>query len=202
MLLGIPARDGVIVTLMEEKPRVAIGLAAVLVPAAGVDQREPTAQLLAEELELELAGCQRGRRIIGLLRLIRAPIPDDGIPCAVLATRDDALELQVLDGMVLGARGKPAGGRIEGGTLWNGPASEHPVHLQPEVVVQSSGSVAPHHEAPGTLADQPRLRLRRLPEVAFLPIGLERHARMVSLPGGHGSCASRCGGRKTGGRLA
>src|SRR5438132_294362 len=55
MRLRIPARHSVVVALVEQKPAVAIGLASVgITPAAGADEREAAAELLAEELELQL----------------------------------------------------------------------------------------------------------------------------------------------------
>ena len=41
---------------------------------------------------------RRPRRVVGLARLPRAPVPDDDVAAAVLAGRDHALEVEVLDG--------------------------------------------------------------------------------------------------------
>ena len=65
--------------------------------------------LLAVQLELELAVLDRLLRIGRLLlRDERAPVPDDDVAGAVLALRDDALEVEVLDRVVLDVDRHPA----------------------------------------------------------------------------------------------
>jgi hypothetical protein len=58
----------------------------------------------------------------------------------------DALEVGVIDRVILDLNRKPLLGRIERRPLRYGPGLEHPVHLEPEVVVQASGVVLLHDE--------------------------------------------------------
>ena len=60
-----------------------------------------------------------GRR----LRLPGAPVPDDDVAGAVLLGGDDALEVEVLDRVVLDVDGHPPDGRVEGRALGHGPAT-------------------------------------------------------------------------------
>ena len=64
MLLRVPAVDGVVVPLVEEQPLVLPSTGAAPAPAVGADEDEPAGQLLAEEVEVELAGLHRGQRIL------------------------------------------------------------------------------------------------------------------------------------------
>ena len=203
MRFRIPSRDGVIVPLVEQQPGIRVGLASVLVAAAaGADQGESAAQLLAEQLEFQLASRQRRRRIIGLFRFVGAPVPDDHVPRAVLAPGDHTLELKVLNGVVFRPGGKTAGRWIERWPARHRPAGQHTVHLEAKVVVKAGGPMALHHEAPGALPNQARLRFGSPTEVSLLAIRLQRHIRMVSPRGGHGSCAPRRARQDAGGTLA
>ena len=73
-------------------------------------------QLLAVEVEVELAVGDGGARVVGLGRRPRAPVPHDHVAAAVLAARDDALEVGVLDRVVLdlARRGRGPSGRASG----------------------------------------------------------------------------------------
>ena len=76
----------------------------------------------------------------------RAPVPHDHVAAAVLALGDDALEVEVLERVVLDVDGQPAGPGVERRALRHGPADQHAVDLEPEVVVQAPGPVALHDE--------------------------------------------------------
>src|SRR5918993_59739 len=150
--------------------------------AIGAHEDEAAPQALAVEVEVELAlGDGLGR--VGLLRRRPPPpVPDDDVPAAVLALRDHALELDVLDRVVLDVDRLPAHAGVEGGALGHGPAGQHAVDLEPEVVVQPGGPVALDDEAParvrpggGRIAG----RFRRRVEPALLAIGLQP----VAVPG-------------------
>ena len=204
MRLRIPARHSVVVALVEQKPAVAIGLASVgITPAAGADEREAAAELLAEELELQLTSRQRGSRIIGLFRLVGAPVPDDRVAATVLTLGNHTLELEVFDGVVLRPLSEAPGRGIERWPARDRPAGEHTVHLQAKVVVQPGCPMAPDDETPRSLPYLASRRLWGLAEVSLLAIRLEWHEGMVSPTRGHGSCADWAEGREIGGgRLA
>ena len=67
-----------------------------------------------------------------------------GNAAAVLTGRDDAFEVQVLDGVVLDVEGGALHRGVEGWPLGDRPAREHAVDLEAQVVVQAPGAVALH----------------------------------------------------------
>src|SRR5215471_1255901 len=81
-----------------------------------------------------------GRRCV--LWVPRTFVPHDDVSAAVLAGRDDPLEVEVLHRVVFDVKGRPAGGSIQRWAFRDGPAGEYPVDLEPEVVVQPAGPVA------------------------------------------------------------
>ncbi len=185
MLFGIPPGHGELVVLVQQQPLLLAG--AVLAPPY---QEEATPQLLAVQLEVQLAGLHRGHRVVVAHEGPRTPIPHDDVATAVLAVTDHALEVGVLDRMVLDVHRESAGGRVEGRALRHGPARQHTVHLQAEVVVQPPGAVALHDErarAAGRHRGAGRLtsRLRRAREVAHRPIGVETPGVLRARHGGY-----------------
>ena len=194
-VLGIPAIDRRLVALLDEQPLLA--LVAPAAAAAGADDGVATAQPLPEEAELQLARPDGARRVVGLLRLEGAPVPDDDVAGAVLAVRDHALEVEVLDRVVLGAHRQPLLVGIQGRPLGHRPADEDAIHLQPGVVVEGGGPMTLHHEAPAAIANLARLRLGGAREVALGPIALERHRFDDAIPGWHAACGPVAGARPT-----
>src|SRR6185369_7031947 len=184
MVLRVPARDRGRVALLDQEPLLALvlerGGRRAARPAARPDDREPALHLLAGQHELQLAVGDRGGGI-GRLRLRRpgSPIPDDDVAGAVLAVWDHALEVEVLDRVILDVDGHPADRRIEGRALRDGPADEDPVDLEPEVVVEPGRAVALDDEPTRTADGRVAGRLGRLAEVALALVGLERHRRSV-----------------------
>ena len=94
-------------------------------------------------------------RVVGAGRLPRAPVPDDHVAAAVLALGDDALEVEVLDRVVLDVHREPPRLRVERRPLRHRPAGQHAVDLEPEVVVQAAGPVALHDEPATVALDRP-----------------------------------------------
>ncbi len=141
MLLGIPARRRVLVLLVQHEPL----LLAALLPRP--DEHEHAAELLPEQLGMDVPVRDRGERVLGLVQLPGAAVPHDHVAAAVLPARDDALEVEVVDRVVLDVDREVAGLGIQGRTLRHGPADEHAVHLEAEVVVQPPGPVPLHDEA-------------------------------------------------------
>ena len=68
----------------------------------------------------------------------RAAVPEQHRAAAVLALGDHALEAAVLDRVVLDLHGEALLGRVEARPLGHGPALEHAVELEAEVVVQAA----------------------------------------------------------------
>ncbi len=112
------------------------------------DQQEPPLELLAGQIEVQLAAGDGGRRVTGARRRPRAAVPHDHVAAAVLAARDHALEVGVLDRVVLHLHGQDARRRVQRRPLGHGPAHQHAVQLEPQVVVQAPGPVPLHDELP------------------------------------------------------
>src|SRR5512133_1968463 len=137
MILRVPAVDRELVVLVEKEP-----LLLLPVPPPGAYENEPSAQLLPGEVEVELTGVQgRGGvgRVARLLRLPGAGVPHDDVAAAVLPGRDDALEVDVLDGVVLDLERRAPDGGVERRPLGHGPADQHVADLEAEVVVEAPG---------------------------------------------------------------
>ncbi len=75
-----------------------------------------------------------------------AAVPQQHGAAAVLALGDDALELAVLERVILDVHRQPLVGRVEAGPLRHRPALQHAVQLEPEVVVQAARRVLLDHE--------------------------------------------------------
>ena len=188
VVLGVPALLRIGAALVDEQPLVALVVlegagrrVVALAPAAArPDDREPAGDLLAVQLELQLAGRDGGRGVEGRrLRLPGAPVPDDDVARAVLLRGDDALEVEILDGVVLDVDRHPAHVRVEGRALGDRPRHEDATDLEPEVVVETGGPVPLDDESPApgrsAVGGRARGRLRRLPEVALAAVFLEGH---------------------------
>ena len=159
VVLGVPAGDGVGVALVDQQPLLALVILErrarrAAGPAARAHDREPAAHLLAVDPELELALRDRRAGVGGLvLGLPRAPVPDDDVAGAVLLGRDHALEVEVLDRVVLDVDGHPPDVGVERRALGHGPRHEDAVDLEAEVVVEPGRAVA--------LDDEPAARAER-----------------------------------------
>ena len=190
VILGVPAGLGARAFLVDEEPLLALvvlegagaRVVALALAAAGPDDREAAVDLLAVEFELQLPG---GDVTHGVQRrgfwLPRAPVPHDHIARTVLLGRDDALEIEILDGVVLDVDRHASDRGIERRPLGHGPAHQHALDLEAEVVVQPRGPVALDDEAPGTPRRRGGRGLGRLREVALAPVFLEWH-QAVSVP--------------------
>ena len=99
---------------------------------------------------------------------IKAPVPDDHPSRTVIALRDNPLEIFIIERVVFHHHGQPFYGRIQRDALRDRPALQHPLHLEPEIVMEGTGRVLldDKNEAfpPAT---KRRLRFRGLPEFPF-----------------------------------
>ena len=82
-----------------------------------------------------------------LVRLVGPAVPDLHHAGAVLARRDLAREVDVLDRVVLGVDRQVVALRVGRDALRDGPRDEHAVALEPQVPVQPAGVVLVHDEA-------------------------------------------------------
>ena len=108
-------------------------------------------QLVPVDIDVQLPRRHRGRRVVGLVRLPGTEAPDDDVTAAVLPGRDHALEVDVLDRVVLDMHGEPFHRGIQGRAVRHRPAHQHSVDLKAQVVMQAPGPV-PLHDKPALAA--------------------------------------------------
>ena len=122
----------------------------------------------------------RARDIFSIHRLRRQRLPRTQIPHhdrsrAVIALGNGSFEIEIRNRMILDLHRQPLISRIKRRPLRNGPRLEHAFHLQPEIVVQTGGTMLLHHEAvPGFLLHF-RWRLRRFLKAAFAFVLFQWH---------------------------
>src|ERR1700746_2061200 len=101
-------------------------------------------ELLAGELEVEFSLGEPLVRIA--LRRPRAAIPDQHGAAAVLALRDGAFEVLIVDRMIFHFHREALLAGHEARSLGDGPALEHAVEFEAEVVMQAARRVLLDHE--------------------------------------------------------
>src|SRR3546814_10582581 len=77
----------------------------------------------------------------------RAAIPEHHRAAAILALRDDAFEIAIAERVVLGMDREAPVRRVQARALGHGPALQHAVELEAEVVVQPACGVLLDDEA-------------------------------------------------------
>ena len=136
---------------------VAAAAARARIAAAGPHEHPRSLQLVAVQRELQVALLQRRVDVVDFGRP-RAAVPEHHDAGAV-AFGNDALELAVLERMILDVHRQPLGLRIERRPLRHRPRQQHAVVLEPEVVVQVAGEMLLD-------AEEPLARLARLDDRA------------------------------------
>ena len=117
MILRVPAGRGELVIFVQQQP-----LVRVLASAPATHENKPALELVAVNVSMQLAGGDGFDRILGLVRHPGARIPHDHVAAAVLAGRDDALEVDVLDRMIFDVDSQPLRGRVQGRPVGHRPA--------------------------------------------------------------------------------
>ncbi len=167
-LVGI-ARPGAIVVMFDQQPVGALAAEAVALHAY---QNPAAAEPLSGENEFEIAFLQRffGRRIA--FRSPKAAIPQHHRAAAILALGNRALEIAIVERVILHLDGETLVVGIERGTARHRPGFEHAVEFQAEIVMQAGGGVLLDHIAAMLgLGDARRAAgLGRLLEVALGPV--------------------------------
>jgi hypothetical protein len=108
----------------------------------------------------------------GIFGFPSAAVPQHDRAAAVLALRNRALEITIVERVVFDLDGQPLVVRIERGPFRHRPGLEDAVEFEPQIVVQPRGVMLLDHEAPLLRWHHRRLarRLRRLLEITFLSI--------------------------------
>ena len=140
-------------------------------------------EFFALEGEIQLAFCIAA---LGILAVPVSAVPNHDGTSAVLALRNGAFEVAVIQWMVLDLDCEPLVMRIEGRTLGDGPGFEDAVQFQSQVIVQVRCRMLLNHEAEALR----RLGLRisagfgRLREIAFGSVSCKQlfdHAGTVEI---------------------
>ncbi len=110
--------------------------------------QHPTAfELCAFQREFKVA-CKEGLvRGLGALGSPEAAVPQHDRAAAVLALRDRALEITVVERMILDFHGQTFVGGIQRRSAGNRPGLEHTLPFQAHIVVQLPGGMLLHDEA-------------------------------------------------------
>jgi hypothetical protein len=133
-----------------------------------------------QEFQLALAQLLFGREVAH--RQPEAAVPELHRSAAVLALRNRAFEVAVVEGMVLDFDCKSLVLRREGRAARDRPGLEHAIELQAQVVVQPPRRMLLNHETQlfGPFHRQRAARLRGLGEIALAAVGRQfagRHER-------------------------
>ena len=135
--------------------------------AVGAHQVPLSLQLLAVELDDDVAFLPLLGKLSWRNRVAGAVVPDQRVAGPVFAVRDPPFEAAVLEGMILGLDGEALDRRVVAGPLRHRPRCERAVHLQADVVVEPRGVMLVHDEGGlGVRDDRARRGLRRHGEVA------------------------------------
>ena len=116
-----------------------------------------------------------------LEQLVRAVVPDLDAACAVLALRDLAVELRVLERVVLDVHRERAVACFERDALRHRPRQQDAVALEAEVVVQPAGVVSLHDEDRRVAVATAAEGLGSLLRIALAAVVLERHPRSLAV---------------------
>ena len=197
---------GVLVAPMDQQPlRPAAVRTRPVAPEAGrPDENERAVQLLPVQLELELPVVDGTGRVGGVrVGTIGSPVPDDDVARAVLTPRDDALEVEVVERMVLDVDREPPLARVEGRPARDRPGRQHALHFEPKIVMEGGGAMTLDDEPPRPRVCADRAvrggvagRLRRDAEVAFRSIGPEADRRISGCAFRPGLAGLRCHGSR------
>ncbi len=160
------------VGLLEQQP--------VAVLARHAREGPAPAHLVAEDLHLELAARELIERLLRLARAVPAVVPHDDRARSVVAGGDDALEVAVLDRVILDVHREPLLLRVPRRSLGHRPALEHAVHLEAQVVVQAPRGVLLHHEEAPARGRVPSEGLGGAIRIALLAVGFERRRTLAA----------------------
>ena len=164
--LSGPVRRGV--GVLDQEPQI---LALVAPPAAHAHEHPLALEPLAVQAELEVA---LGIALVRVGQRLPAPgVPEHHRAAAILALRDRPLEVAIVEGVVLDMNGEPALAGVEARALRHGPALEHAVELEPQIIVQP---------ACGVLLDQITLAGDTLARAAA-GLGGDGEVTLAAIPG-------------------
>ena len=95
-------------------------------------------------------------------------------PGAVVVPGDHALEVGILDGVILDVHGQTLLVGADRRTLGNGPTLQDAAHLQPQVIVHGPGGVLLHHEQASGRGDLAPECFRSTLRIALAAVFIQR----------------------------
>ena len=132
---------GVLVALLDEQPVLCV-LGVGIVAPAGADERERAVELEAVQVDVDFALADRVGGVAGRIDdVVDAAIPYDDRARAVVAGRNHAFEVAVLERMILDGDGEMLIGGIHRGAFRDGPRAQDAFHLESKIVVEAARGV-------------------------------------------------------------
>jgi hypothetical protein len=135
---------------------------------------------------MQLLAVQRKEQVTFPETLVRIPfripvsaVPDHDRAATVLALRYRSLEAVVFDRVIFDFDGKPPLTGNQARPPGHRPALHHAAMLEPQIVVQPTGSVFLNDELLATAARRAPTRFGRDVELALLTIELEAHVQTI-----------------------
>ena len=154
------------------------------------DQGVAAADLVAFEEDLDFAvldGAGHGRRMLRVVGDVAVcpPVPDDHPSGPILALGNHALEVAVVERVVLDLDGQPAVRGIGGWSPRHRPRLQYAIDFQTQIVVQAGGGVFVNYEDRSFARLGSTARgLRRPGEIPLLVVGSQRFVATGRLAAG------------------
>ncbi len=172
------AFSGEFVAMLDQEP---VGPLAPVAVVAHAHQHPAATKLVAVQREFQIALLES---FFGIVRYPIATVPELHRAAAILALRNGAFEIAVIQRMIFHLHRQPLVVRIERGAARDRPGFEDAVELQPEIVMQPGRSVLLDHEPPAPGRRYPGLaaRLRGFFEIPLFSVGGEVFERHGAIP--------------------
>ena len=155
--------------MFDQEPVGALAPVAVVTHA---HQHKAAVQLVAMQREFQVAFPES---LLGIVGFPIAAVPELHGAAAILALRNGAFEIAVVERMVFHFHRQPLVARIERGPPGDRPGFEDAIELEPEIVMQARRIMLLDHETPLLRRLDRRIaaRLGGLFEIPLLPVGGE-----------------------------
>lgn len=96
----------------------------------------------------QLTSSEFPRGVVALVGLPCADIPDDHVARPVAVAQQHALEVEIVEVVVLDVDREPPHPRVQRRPLGHRPTDQDPVNLETQVIVQPTGPVPLHDKTP------------------------------------------------------
>ena len=164
MLFDIPHRIRKRIAVLDQQPLI------LFLAAPDFHQNKTSLQFFPVQREFQIPFRQLRLSAERSFGFVRAAVPDDHIPGAVLPGGNLSLELAIFKWMILHVDRQPLHARIQRRPLRHRPGLQHAVHFQPQVVMQTRCRMFLNHEHARTCGPFPARGLGSHLEIAFFPV--------------------------------